>query len=229
MELDLDYTINYHKYVNDILKCSTLNNALLKEITQLLKINYQCVDIGSCNGVFANDIMNINKNGIFESVDPYPLNDNIINMKGEDFIKLVSKNMYDIITCFYSIHLLNNLNDFFYNCYNALNETGIMYIITLSPNSIFPWTSCINKHFVESCINIDNYVYQQFNIEKTTHIKKIKIAYNVFENIIKNRAFSNLYKNTDDEINSCIMECKNKYEKNMVEIILEYYIYKLSK
>ena len=229
MQLDTDYTKNYHKYANEIFKCSTLHNILLEEIAQLLKINYKGVDIGSCNGVFANDIMNINKNGIFLSVDPYPLHDNIINMKGEDFIKTIPKNTYDIITCNYCIHLINNLDNFFYDCYNVLNNDGVMYIISLSPNSKFPWTTEINKYFIESCTNIDNYIYQQFNINKNTYTKKIIIEHNVFENIVKNRAISNLYKNTDEEINNCIIDCKNKYQNNNVEIILEYYIYKLYK
>jgi hypothetical protein len=48
-------------------------------------------------------------------------------------------------------------------------------------------------------------------------------------NIIKNRALSNLYKNTDQEINDCLDFLKKKYDNNNIEIIFEFILYKLCK
>jgi len=69
--------------------------------------NYYGVDIGSCDGRFGDEIME-RKKGKIISVDPFPTNKNVIESRGQDFIKLY-ENEFDFVIMKYSIHLFGDL------------------------------------------------------------------------------------------------------------------------
>jgi SAM-dependent methyltransferase len=224
MDIGINYTNDYNMHARDIFGYET--DIIFNRIIRTLQSNYRAVDIGSNSGDFARRVMKENCSGIYYSVDPFPQHDEVVNYKGEEYIKTIEDNSFDFITCHYCIHFISNLSDFFYDCYKTLKHNGFMYIITLSKQSLFPWTDCIHKHFVTSCIDIDEFIYDKFVINKETFSKKISIKYDNFVNVIVNRALSNLYNNTDEELNSCIQQLPIDQD---IIIDLKYYIYTLQK
>ncbi len=108
------------------------------------------VDIGSCDGKFGKDILNVYDGGEILSVDPFAINPDVICKGGEEFMEMQPSNHYDFIICKYSIHFISNLSKFFSRCYDSLKAGGTMYVLTMSKSSSFPWTPCLNRPFEES-------------------------------------------------------------------------------
>lgn len=165
------------------------------------------VDIGSCDGKFGKDILNVYHEGEIMSVDPVAINPDVICKGGEEFMENQPSNHYDFIICKYSIHFISNLSEFFSHCYDSLKAGGTMYVLTMSKASSFPWTPSLNRPFEASCVKGDtllNFCDNRFQYSKEMLITKRLVAKEAFMGFVAHRSLSNLTMNTQAEIDDCV-------------------------
>jgi SAM-dependent methyltransferase len=226
--LSKEYTKSYISNASELFDIPYISNILPKKIAELLPNNYIAVDIGSCDGLYSENIIKYvsENNGHFENVDLYPIKSTVIESDAVEFMKKTNKN-FDLIICKHAVHLFTPLEQFFNLCYDKLSSNGRLFIITLTNETIIPWSIDINKHFMNTFINIESFLKQwnviihKGNVNKTCDVATLC-------NIIKNHSLSFLYKNSDEELNSCINNLQSLPNKT-VDVELYYNIYELSR
>jgi SAM-dependent methyltransferase len=94
------------------------------------------------------------KNGKIISVDPFPTNSDVIESKGEDFLKKY-ESAFDCIILKFCLHFFENFEEFYKDLSKALKPNGKIFVLSLSPNTKLPWGDNIEKGFMKSCKNYD--------------------------------------------------------------------------
>lgn len=225
--LSKEYTQSYISNASELFDIPYISNVLPRIISDILSDNYMAVDIGSCDGSYSNSITNHipTINGCFENVDLYPIKPDIILCDAVEFIQNTNT-IYDLIICKHAIHLFSPLELFFDLCYDKTSSTGKMFVVTLTNETIIPWTTNVNNLFMETFVRVEKFI-GKWNVIIHKGILQKKCSVTTLCNIIKNRSLSFLYKLSDVELNQCIYELEASLNE-VVDIELYYNIYELS-
>jgi len=215
MNLSQKYTNAYVTNGKCIVSDRDVEDQFLNKIVECLPGDYLGVDIGACDGEFGEKIMR-KKAGKILSIDPYPVSGSVISAKGEDFLKDKTA-AYDCIILKYSIHFFSNMDAFYESCRQALKPTGTIFILSLSPKSLFPWSPELNDTFLESCRNCE-YTFQRASVEKRDLSSHMTLSKDEFSSFLIERSFSNLFSNSDEEIQQCIQQLN---EVNSISLFVQ--------
>ena len=207
------------KYIN------SFNYFVLKQ--KKLNKNSRILDIGCGRGKIISNLFDrvklVNK-PIGLDIEDHKDKSKKILFKKSDGLSFVSKTKitFDLILIKQTIHLLkkNQIKKLLTNCKSKLNPKGKILILSLDPKrSEIPTFDLMNTKLKQSLkrdIKIFDLILKIYpKLKKKYFVFHVKILRNEYLEMIKNRYISTLLNLSNKQIDSGLIEIKNRYKKKL--------------
>ena len=240
--LSTDYTNAYVNYGKRLFE--EFDGMCIQCILHDLPLEYCGLDIGACDGSFAEQIQQKrilqgkHEGGII-CVDPYPTHTRVLAIDGEKYVMSCMEDTFDFVICKFMIHFIQDMELFLKNLKRILRPGGQVYVMTLNPTTSFPWSHSFQTGFVRSCLDTvlfeswldkEKWNWEKERFESTTKLDNENWQ-QWFIDLVRSKGFSNLYQYTDAEIEESIQFfmdlCRSKPQDAYIYLDIRMYVLKL--